>query len=273
MKSSLVSAVALATTLVVLTACQAATGNSPAKPEELTPKPEAMLPTVESLTGNWLGTSSGTFSSGSTTGVYSGARTLTFGVDGSYLRSEVNYNTPTTGPSTQGFYSYYQKKGTFSVSGIKLTITITHNRSSSTPFTDTTSGWYAYPTTDVVTAPAVVSGGKLYTQVMTAQGATSGIVGTWVAEAYYSPSSPSYYRYVYLMKPDNTFVAQEFQSSSWTLPATPSRTSSETYALSGTNQLTFTQSEPPTANGPSTSEYALVGSYFASGNDSIYTKQ
>jgi len=196
------------------------------------------------------------------------ANSFTFVVSGDGTFSEmISYvNTPNGGSPAAPAYS--DRQGTLSVSGNSITLTETqgYNGASSTPTWTTGS--------QILTLPAVLINGNLYfstvyQEIQIAQGAVSGLKGTWVGNGYYSFKSPPYIWSQITFAADGTYISNQYSNTTATMPLTATNTFSGTYT-SANGILTMTQTSPSSA-APVIFTYSIYGSDLILGPNSTST--
>lgn len=188
------------------------------------------------------------------------SRKITFASGNLWSQSSTTEIIPPSGSST---FSYAENEGVFSVSGDILTTTVHRHRNSSTPFSDSTTGWVdsstSLPESKVT---AFLYSGKLYANpkypAYKISGSHTGLVGTWVA--IQSSVQTSWSKYVYDFQDSDSVVYSSFSSSSSTFSATPTVTLNFDYV-----RHTDTELELFFAGTGSSQAYLQVGDYFLTG--------
>jgi hypothetical protein len=243
---------------LVLAGCEAATNTKP-----VATTPTAQAPTVANLTGSWTTTRNGTYSDSS--GEYTTASifTFVFAADGTFQIVSDYVKTPKAGGASTTTYT--DQKGTYSVSGTDLSLSTTAYRTP-TSANDTTTGWTTPTTATTYMYPSVLYNRKLYSifsRVCSAQGTTSGLVGTWATTRYVSSNTSSWTKTVLKFNADLTYSNDYYENSTATFGAAPNSTTTGTYTQgNGTIILTQTGS----TGSPMTLYYTTFGSYLVFGD-------
>jgi len=232
-------------------------------------------PTISALVGTWTASNSSSNTSGGTTTTNVFSDTLNVAADGSYTLFQTQASTPTGGSTTT---SYSAKKGQLSFSANQATTTITDLCYSSSPITTANAVWTPESQTTSSTATTILSGGKLYGYlswpVFTAQGSTSGLVGTWQEIMSSTAGSTTMYgKMVYAFAADGTLTSQQYSDTTTAFTAAPVYSITATYTAQN-GILTTTAPGQAASSGT----YKIVGSYLIIGDATsvdayAYTKQ
>jgi hypothetical protein len=224
---------------------------------------------TSNIVGTWnrtaTSTGSTTNSSGATVSTTDTETvSITVNTDGTWLTQFVYSETPQGGATVS---SYEQNQGTWSLTGDQVTLTQTQTRYSSTG-DFTSSVWGSDPV--VRSGTVVLINGKLYESIWgglaKAQGATSGLTGTWVQETYLSTSARPYQKEIFTLTPTSSsanwyYATKADYSDALIQPSNP-----VTYTVPEEGQMVVTY----TSNGVTVSRtmfYLATGSYLAIDTD------